>query len=75
MIDGKGLSVRETFVTAGSGFGLAEGRGLIDWYVEYGWRGEPRDTEYYEQIVRVGVTLTGTEKWGSRARPEEEDDW
>lgn len=75
VIDGRGRRVRETFFTAGSGFGLAEGRGLIDWYVEYGWRGERRDTEYYEQIVRVGVTLTGTEKWSSRVRPEEEEDW
>jgi hypothetical protein len=75
VIDGKGQEVREHVLTAGSGFGLASGRGVIDWYLEYGWRGVRDETEYYEQLVRFGVTLTGLEKWSRRRKPEEEEDW
>lgn len=73
--DAFGLEVRQHVVSAGSGFGIAGGRGDIDWYVEYGWRGEEGVTEYLENLVRFGVTITGWEKWNPRRKPDEDDDW
>jgi len=74
-LDAYGNEVREHVFSGGSGFNIAGGRGDIDWYLEYGWRGEQGVTEYHENFVRFGVTLTGWEKWGRLERPEEEDDW
>ena len=72
--DGLGRRVRETVVTAGSGFAFASGRGNFDWFVEYGRRGEKDTNEYYEEIFRIGLTLTGLEEWGRR-RPPDDEDW
>ncbi|MBZ0270023.1 PorT family protein, partial [bacterium] len=73
--DGNGNKVREHALTVGSGFGFAGGQGEIDWYVEYAWRGVKDESEYLEQVVRFGVTLTGFEEWTRRRPPEAEDDW
>jgi hypothetical protein len=77
VLDNESREVREHVLTAGSGFGFAGGRGTIDAFFEYGWRGTKDDTEYYEQFVRFGLTLTGVEKWTRRRSPEEEEegDW
>jgi hypothetical protein len=74
-LDAFGEEVREHVISGGSGFNIAGGRGDIDWYLEYGWRGESGVTEYREDFVRFGVTLTGWESWGRLEKPEEEDDW
>lgn len=73
--DGNGNEVREHALTLGSGFGFAGGEGEIDWYMEYAWRGVHDESEYYEQVVRFGVTLTGFEEWTRRRPPEAEEDW
>ncbi len=73
-LDGGGREIREHVFTAGSGIGFADGRGTIDWYAEYGWRGVQDESEYYEQFTRIGLTLTGVEKWGRRRSPADEDD-
>ncbi len=73
-LDARGEKNREHLFSAGSGVGFAGGRGTLDWYAEYGWRGERKTSEYYEQFVRFGMTLTGVEKWARRRTPEEEDD-
>jgi hypothetical protein len=75
VLDAAGNEVREHVLSAGSGFGIAGGRGDIDWYVEYGWRGQADDSEYQEHVVRFGVTLTGLEQWSRTPRPQGEDDW
>jgi hypothetical protein len=74
-LDAYGNEVQEHVLSGGSGFNIAGGRGDIDWYLEYGWRGEEGVTEYHEHFVRFGVTLTGFESWARLERPEEEDDW
>jgi len=61
-------------VTGGSGFAVGDGRGEIDWFLEYGRRGSG-DTEFFEEIWRFGVTLTGSEPWTRRRPPEAEGDW
>ena len=71
---GPGRTNREHVFTLGSGFGFAGGRGAFDWHVEYGWHGEKDASEYYEQFVRFGMTLTGIERWTRRRSPAEEDD-
>ncbi len=73
-LDAHGVKNREHLFAIGSGIGFAGGRGTIDWYLEYGWRGEQKTSEYYEQFVRVGLTLTGVERWGRRRTPADEDD-
>lgn len=74
-LDGNGREVRESAFTAGSGFSFADGRGKFDWFVEYARRGDA-DSEYEEQVVRFGVTLTGLEEWTRRRPPEADaDDW
>jgi hypothetical protein len=74
--DVAGREIREHALSGGSGFSFADGRGEFDWFVEYAWRGKPDDTEFYEQVVRFGVTLTGIEEWQRRRPPEEEtEDW
>ncbi|NNE43822.1 MAG: hypothetical protein HKN12_06420 [Gemmatimonadetes bacterium] len=75
VLDAGGREVTERIFTAGSGFGIAGGRGDIDWYVEYGIRGEQDTNEYREHLVRVGITLTGWEQWTRRRLPPEDDDW
>jgi hypothetical protein len=70
VLDGNGESVRELAWSAGSGFGFADGGGQFDWVLEYGRRGND-ETEFREQFVRFGVTLTGFEKWTGRKPPEE----
>ncbi|HMB71429.1 MAG TPA: hypothetical protein VKU85_19125, partial [bacterium] len=67
--------IREHAVSLGSGFGFAGGRGVLDGYLEYGWRGVADESEYYEQFVRFGLTLTGFEEWSLRRPPEAEEDW
>jgi hypothetical protein len=74
-LDGRGEEVDETVFSGGSGFGFAGGRGQFDWFAEYGWRGEKDRTEYYEQFVRVGFSVTGLEEWSRPAKPEAEEDW
>jgi len=73
-LDARGHEVREHFVTGGSGFAVGDGRGEIDWFLEYGRRGSG-DTEFFEEIWRFGVTLTGSEPWTRRRPPEAEGDW
>lgn len=73
--DANGRKIREHVLSFGSGFGFAEGQGNIDWVLEYGWRGVVDQSEYYEQMVRFGVTLTGFEEWSRRRPPEAEEDW
>jgi hypothetical protein len=75
-LDADGSDVREHFVTAGSGFTVGDGRGAIDWFIEYGQRGERHQSEFFEEIWRVGISLTGSETWARRRQPEEEiEDW
>lgn len=75
-LDGDGREVREHAISGGSGFSFADGRGKVDWFLEYAWRGEADRSEFYEQVVRFGITLTGAEEWSGRRRPESEaDDW
>lgn len=74
-LDAEGQEVREHVLSAGSGFDIAGGRGGIDWYLEYGWRGRKNTNEYQEHFVRFGVTLTGWEKWTRPERPAEGEDW
>lgn len=75
-LDVAGREVREHFVTAGSGFSVGNGRGEIDWFLEYGQRGDPDEREFGEQVWRAGLTLTGSERWSRRRPPEEEtEDW
>jgi hypothetical protein len=75
-LDGAGRDVREHAVTGGSGFTFADGRGEFDWFVEYVRRGDPDASEFHEQVVRFGVTLTGFEEWTGRRPPEDEtEDW
>jgi len=68
---GDGETIREMIWSVGSGFGFAGGGGQFDWVVEYGRRGN-KETEFREQFVSFGVTLTGFERW-ARRRPPEED--
>jgi hypothetical protein len=75
VLDGAGQRVREHALTVGSGFGVAGGRGVIDWYFEHAWRGERDRTEFEERLFRFGVSLTGVEKWSRRRRPEEDEEW
>ncbi|MAF27255.1 MAG: hypothetical protein QF819_02125 [Gemmatimonadota bacterium] len=72
-LDSEGREIRETFLTAGSGLRFSGGRGLFDWFVEYGWRGEKDESEFREDVFRFGITLTGFEAWTRRPPPEE--DW
>jgi hypothetical protein len=75
VLDGNGRKVREQAVTGGSGLTFADGRGQFDWFAEYFWRGDGA-SEFQEQGVRIGVTLTGVEDWARRRPPEEESgDW
>ncbi len=75
-LDANGREIRETALSAGTGFVFADGRGQFDWFLEYGWRGKKDESEYHEQFVRLGVTLTGFEDWSRRRPPEPEDeDW
>jgi hypothetical protein len=75
-LDSGGRKVTERALSAGSGFSFADGRGEFDWFVEYAWRGQHDVTEFYEQSVRIGVTLTGFEEWSGRRPPEDAtDDW
>ncbi len=74
-LDAGGREVREHFVTGGSGFGVGDGRGEIDWFLEYGRRGDAQESEFFEEIFRFGVTLTGAETWTRRRRPDDGDDW
>ncbi len=75
-LDANGREIRETALSAGTGFVFADGRGQFDWFLEYGWRGKKDESEYHEQFVRLGVTLTGFEEWSGRRPPEPEDeDW
>jgi hypothetical protein len=74
-LDGRGEEVDETVITGGSGFGFAGGRGQFDWFAEYGWRGEQNRTEFYEQFVRIGISVTGLEEWTKPSKPEAEEDW
>jgi hypothetical protein len=69
-----GRTNREHAFTIGSGFGFAGGRGRFDWHFEYGWHGEAGVSEFYEQFVRFGMTLTGIERWTRRRSPGEDDD-
>ncbi len=69
---GGGREVTERVFTAGSGIDFAAGQGELDWYFEYGWRGERDVSEFYEQFVRFGLTLSGHEVWTRRPPPEEE---
>ena len=62
-------------MTGGSGFGVGGGRGEIDWFVEYGRRGRHGESEFVEEVVRFGVTLTGSERWTRRRPPEDDGDW
>jgi len=73
--DSGGNKIREHQFSLGSGFDIAGGRGDIDWYAEYGWRGGNDDADYLEHFVRFGVTLTGWEEWTRRRQPPEDDDW
>lgn len=74
--DAGGREVREHAFSLGSGFSFADGRGKFDWFVEYARRGEADVSEFYEQSVRVGLTLTGQEEWSGRRPPEDEtEDW
>lgn len=74
-LDTYGNKVREQAVTGGSGVTFADGRGQFDWFAEYFWRGD-KSTEFQEQGVRIGVTLTGMEDWLGRRPPEDETgDW
>ena len=74
-LDVNGREVREQFVTGGSGFAVGGGRGEIDWFVEYGRRGDAGESEFFEEIWRVGVTLTGKENWTRRRKPKAEEEW
>ena len=75
-LDGNGREIREMAFTAGSGRAFADGRGQFDWFAEYGQRGKHDESEFYEQFVRVGITLTGFEEWSKRRSPEAgADDW
>jgi hypothetical protein len=69
---GDGSEVTERVFSAGSGIDFAGGQGELDWYFEYGWRGERDVTEFYEKFVRFGLTLSGHEMWTRPAPPEEE---
>jgi hypothetical protein len=71
VLDTNGEQVLEMVLSAGSGFGFADGGGQFDWVIEYGRRGDS-DNEFQEQFVRFGATLTGFERW-TRRRPPEED--
>jgi hypothetical protein len=71
-LGGDGGKVTEHVFTAGTGIDFAGGQGELDWYFEYGWRGERDVSEFYEQFVRFGLTLTGHETWTRRPPPEEE---
>ncbi|MCA9750963.1 MAG: hypothetical protein KC591_02135 [Gemmatimonadetes bacterium] len=73
-LDARQEEVRETALTAGTGFGFAGGRGQFDWLLEYGWRGDA-STEYEEKFVRFGVSVSGYEEWSRRTAPEAEEDW
>jgi len=73
--DANGDTIREHAFTVGSGFGFAQGQGQIDWFLEYGWRGVVDESEYYERVVRFGMTMTGFEEWSRRRPPEAEGDW
>ena len=75
-LDGDGRKIREVAFTAGSGRAFADGRGQFDWFAEYGRRGKHDESEFHEQFVRVGITLTGFEEWTRRRPPETgTDDW
>lgn len=75
-LDGGGREIREHALSGGSGFSFADGRGEFDWFLEYAWRGEADISEFREQVVRFGVTLTGLEEWQGRRPPEDEtEDW
>ncbi len=74
-LDAFGQEVREHAFTLGSGFRFAGGRGQLDGYLEYVRRGEEGVTEYAEQAVRFGFTLTGFETWSRPTKPEAEEDW
>jgi hypothetical protein len=74
-LDAGGREVLEQFVTGGSGFAVGDGRGEIDWFLEYGRRGDSAESEFAEKIWRFGVTLTGSEPWSRRPPPETEEDW
>jgi hypothetical protein len=74
-LDAGGREVREQFATAGSGFAVGDGRGEIDWFLEYGRRGDSTESEFFESVWRFGVTLTGSEPWSKRPPPETEEDW
>lgn len=74
--DAGGREIREHAFALGSGFSFADGRGKFDWFVEYARRGKPDESEFYEQTVRLGLTLTGQEEWSGRRPPEDEtEDW
>ena len=75
VLDGNGRTVREHAISAGTGFGFAQGRGALDGYVDVGWRGDESENEFSERYVRFGLTLTGFEVWSRPAKPEAEDDW
>jgi hypothetical protein len=74
-LDGLGRAVREKVLTAGTGFGFAQGRGNLDAYLDFGQRGDESENEFAEKFVRFGLTLTGFEGWNRPAKPEAEDDW
>lgn len=75
-LDGHGREVRESAFSAGTGFAFADGHGRFDTFLEYGWRGTRGESEYYEQFVRFGMTLTGLEDWAGRRAPESDtEDW
>lgn len=75
-LDAGGREIRETAFSAGTGFVFADGRGQFDWFVEYGRRGKQDESEYFEQFVRLGISLTGFEEWSGRRPPETDtDDW
>lgn len=73
--DSLGEEVREQAFTIGTGFAFAGGRGQLDTFLEYVQRGEADVTEYTEQAVRFGFTLTGFESWSRPTPPEAEEDW
>lgn len=72
---GRSEKIIEHAVSAGTGLRFAGGRGVLDTYLEYGWRGVQDESEYSENFVRFGVTLTGLEAWTRRRPPEAEEDW
>jgi hypothetical protein len=73
--DARDEEVREHGFTLGTGFAFAGGRGQLDAFLEYVQRGEADVTEYFEQAVRFGFTLTGFESWSRPTPPEAEEDW